>query len=141
MSAFVWNGVRLEAPGHWIDASVITLICPEGPDGFRPNVLVSREPLDGVVSAEAYAKSQSVGLRKQYKAYKVHREERVQAGEREAYLVEHSFKSPENLAVRQQQVYVVKDGMVFTMALTHLEDHFEQMRESFDRVRASFQVD
>jgi hypothetical protein len=131
-----FNRVSLEAPESWLDASVITLICPDGSPRFRPNVLVTREASEGR-NADAYAMLQQTQLRKQYKSFVAHKKEASNG----RVTVEHSFKSPENLSVRQQQTYVERDGMMYTLSLTHLEEEFDSVRETFTAIAGSFEID
>jgi hypothetical protein len=131
-----YNVVEFEVPNGWIDMSVVTLVAPEA-TRFRANVVVSRDPLNGA-SIEAYAEAQTKEFRKQVRRYIVHKEEAITVSGRPARLVEQSFQSPENVMVRQIQVYVPVGELALTLSLTHGEDEFETMRPDFEKTIRSF---
>lgn len=140
MAEHVYNRIRFDAPDHWIDASTITLLAPEGPEDHRPNVVITRDLLDEGKEAGAYFKEHLVKMRKQLKAYKVHHERATKVGDRPAWFVEHSFRTPENVVARQQQVLVQDGDVIVTLTLTHVDDDFDSFRGAFDRLRESFRI-
>lgn len=138
MANLLFNQLEIDLPDEWVDLSVITVVAREATT-FRPNVVITREQTNAD-DLEAYAKKQIREFRKQMKRYAVHREERMEVGAREAYLLEHSFMSPENVPVRQIQVYVPDGALVLALSFTHAEDQFETLRETFETAVRSFRL-
>jgi hypothetical protein len=134
-----FNSVELDAPEDWIDVSVVTLVSPEA-KAFRPNIVVTRDELEEAPDLVTYAKGEAKELQKAMKKYVLHKEEETVVGGRNGYLLEHSFRSPENVQVRQMQIYAVRGRMVFTLALTSAEAEFESCRDRFAQIARSFKL-
>ncbi|MCC7386433.1 MAG: DcrB-related protein [Deltaproteobacteria bacterium] len=139
MITMAFNNIHLDAPADWTDLSVVTLAGPtEG--GFRPNVLVTRDEQTTPIAVDEYARAQIKELRKGMKKYAVHKEEATVVDGRNAFLLEHSFRTPENQAVRQMQLFVGRGNMIFTLALTSSEADFEKNRDVFAGIARSFRM-
>jgi hypothetical protein len=133
-----FNTVEISVPEDWADDSVITMVAP--PDGqFRANLLVTRAEFDGVDVA-AYARGEIKEIRKAVKKHVVHREEPTEVGGRPAFVLEHSFRSPENVQLRQIQTFVANGRTVYTLALTSEDASFENLRERFGAIARTFRV-
>jgi hypothetical protein len=139
MTTYRFHRVELEAPEHWIDMSTIVLLSPDGPPDHRPNVVLARDLAPGI-EVDAYAKEQSTRMRKELRAYKLHAEEAADVGGRAGRFFDHSFKTPENVSVRQHQIYVRDGDFIVILSMSHVESDFERMRGDFERVRKSFRL-
>src|SRR5690242_9579674 len=131
-----YHRLQFDAPEHWIDASTIVLLSPDGPPDHRPNVMIGRDEGEDAV---AYGREQVAKLKRETKNYKSFATETIEVGGRPALFVEHSFKTPQNITVRQQQLYVRDDGdLIVILSLTHVDEDFERVRADFDKLRKSF---
>jgi hypothetical protein len=132
-----FNRLEVEAPGDWTDMSMITLVGPEE-DGARASAVISYEALESDI--KRYALQQSAAIKKATKGYRIAREEELTLGGDPAYLLEHTFRSPENIPTRQLQLYVAKEGAAYTISITHSDAMFERQRALLLEIAHSLRV-
>ena len=61
-------------------------------------------------------------------------------GGRSGLLVEHSFDAPEKRRVRQRQIFLVKNAIVYTLSYTTAESDFAAESAVLDVMVASFRL-
>lgn len=128
--------MRRDVPAAWADVSVLTFVAPDEGKAFRPNAVVTSEPLSPSHSLADDAEAQTAAAQREVRKLKLHRSEPA-AGR---HIVELSFQSQEGHPLRQLQMYTAHDGRVLTLSLTHREADFEAMRPTFERMMQSLLV-
>lgn len=139
MARYNYQQISFEAPAEWTDASVITLAGPVK-NGLRSTVVVTSDEPAEPIELGAYVDAQIKELRKQFKKYTLHKQEATTAGQRNAVLVEHAFRTPENVMIRQMQLYVPKGRAFVCMSLSAGDSEFEQHRDQFAEIARSFKI-
>lgn len=135
--ATVLSQVRLEIPAEWTDFSVLTFVGPDEGKPFRPNAVVTSEPLPASQSLAQYAEAQCAAAQREVRKFKLHRSE---PGSEGRHVVEYSFQSQEGHPLRQLQAFTLHEDRVVTLSLTHREADFEAARPTFERVLRSFRL-
>jgi hypothetical protein len=133
-----FDRVRLNVPDDWVDRSIVTLVS-RAQDGFQANVVVSVDEL-GASDVTRYARAQSKELQRRVRDYRVHVDEPTKHGGRAAHRIEHSFRSPQHITVRQLQLFVQVDGSVFTASVTHAEELFDAARPTLLRILEELRI-
>src|SRR4051812_3461150 len=115
--------LTIDLPDDWEDASQIIFLGPEE-DGFRPNIVFSREPtLPGEDSAQ-FAQRQLPQIQEALTDYFLLSERDTEMGPNVGFLRERTF-SMDKGDIGQLQFYCVMDGVAYTFTFTHLIDNLD----------------
>ena len=144
--------VSLELPGQWEDRSIYTFVAPEQmassglptmakTQGFRPNVVVTREPKGKVQRIDTYAKEQLAISQKQLPQLKVIEDKEHQLSGQPAVSRVFTFVAPpQNVVVQQLQTFVLHQDWIYTFTFSSLPDGFNEQRKSFDGILGSVKL-
>lgn len=125
-------------PADWTDSSVVTLAGRDAKT-FAPNIVVTRAMSDAALAD--YAKSQLPDIKAATKKHKLVSENEERIAGQDAYVLEHSFQTPERTKVRQLQYFVRSGADVVVLSLTCAESELRGRAEMMKRVAASFVVE
>lgn len=142
--------VGLELPGEWEDRSIYTFVAPEQTSvasglptmaktqGFRPNVVITREPKGKTQRIDAYAKEQLAISQKQLPQMKVLEDKEHQISDQAAVTRVFTFVAPpQNIMVQQLQTFVLSGDYIYTFTFSSLPDGFANQRKAFDQILGS----
>lgn len=141
--------VTLQLPGAWEDRSIYTFVAPEvhaasalptmaKTQGFRPNVVITREPKGKTQRVDAYAKEQLSISQKQLPQLKVLEDKEHPLGGQTAVSRVFTFVAPpQNVVVQQLQTFVLTGDWIYTFTFSSLPDGFNEQRKAFDTILAS----
>lgn len=118
-------------PADWADHSVISFVAPDE-DGLAANVVITTAACDGAWRADV--DRELMALRRQAKSYRLLADRELEHHGDPARLIEHRFISPDQLPIRQIQLYVFRGDTLYTASISHFEGAFEKSRARFDGV-------
>jgi hypothetical protein len=142
------GSIALALPDNWDDRSIYTFVAPEQSmtaglptlaktQGFRPNVVVTREAKGRYERVDAYAKDQ-LNAQKQTREMKnltVVAEENVTVGGQPALARNFTFVvESQKATVQQMQVFVMHKDWVYTFTFSTLPAHFAEQKKMFDEI-------
>src|SRR5262249_18301191 len=108
-AALTFNRILLDVPSDWADRSIVNLLAPPT-ERFHAYWVVTSEPVETDAGAESYGRSQAVELMGRVREYRVHHEESLKLPSgADAWWLEHSFRSPDLILVRQIQLFTIAD--------------------------------
>jgi hypothetical protein len=129
MAEVVHNNISLPMPMGWEDGTQVVIVAPEAEGGFRPNVVMSRDPPEPPdETPQAFSARHQRALRSALERYELldeHDHRRV--GPYDGFLREHAFLANAQ-RLQQFQYYFRYEGWVYTLTFTHLASHFPEWR-------------
>ena len=138
--------LALNLPDTWDDRSIYTYVAPEQnvsagmptmnkTQGFRPNVVVTRESRGKYERLDAYAKDQLAASQKQLPQMKVVSEDPSTVGGQPAICRVFTFVAPpQNVTVQQMQTFVLIGDWIYTLTFSTLPSHFNEQKKMFDKI-------
>ncbi|MCC6808265.1 MAG: DcrB-related protein [Deltaproteobacteria bacterium] len=142
------GSIALALPDNWDDRSIYTFVAPEQSmsaglptmaktQGFRPNVVVTREHKGRHERVDAYAKEQ-LNAQKQTREMKnltVVTEENITVSGAPAISRNFTFVvESQKATVQQLQVFVMHGTWIYTFTFSTLPAHFAEQKKMFDSV-------
>jgi hypothetical protein len=137
--SYSYPRVQITVPAEWTDDSIITLVGPER-DGFAANVVITRVPTEAD-GWRAQVERELKELKRRAKAYKAIRDELMPHSGVEARRVEHTFVSPDQVPIKQVQLFVAKGGLLFTASASHEQGAFEKERAGIEKILAGLRFE
>jgi hypothetical protein len=146
--AIYGGSVSLDLPAQWDDHSVYTFVAPEQSmsaglptmakqQGFRPNVVVTREAKGKYERLDAYAKDQLSASSKALPQLKVVSEEAGMTGGIASISRVFTFVVPnQNATVQQLQIFAMHGPWVYTVTFSTLPQFYAEHKKLFDQVTA-----
>lgn len=140
--------ITLQLPDSWDDRSIYTFVAPEqsaasglptmnNQQGFRPNVVVTREARGKYERLDAYTKDQLAASQKELPNMKIVSEEPTKVGDFQGITRVFTFiAKPHNVAVQQMQSFVLVGDHIYTLTFSTLPSHFDQQKAMFDKIVA-----
>ncbi len=140
------GALSLDLPEQWDDRSIYTFVAPEQSmgaglptmaktQGFRPNVVVTREGKGKYERLDAYAKDQLAASQKQLPQMKVLQEGPTQVAGVEALSRTFTFVVPQqNATVQQVQVFALHGAWIYTLTFSTLPQFFSEHEKMFNDV-------
>jgi len=140
------GALSLDLPAAWDDHSVYTFVAPEQSmgaglptmaktQGFRPNVVVTREGKGKYERLDAYAKEQLGASQKALPQMKVLSEDSGTTGGIASISRVFTFVVPnQNATVQQVQIFVMHGAWIYTMTFSTLPQFYAEHRKLFDDV-------
>ena len=148
------GSIAMTLPDDWNDRSIYTFVAPEQQmgaglptmaktQGFRPNVVVTREPKGRYEKVDAYAKDQLTAQKRtaEMKNLTVVHEESITVSGSPALQRNVTFVVEQQSAtVQQLQVFVLHGAWIYTLTFSTLPAHFNEQRKAFDAVVAGIKL-
>src|SRR5687768_17052477 len=134
--AIYGGALSFNLPDQWDDRSIYTFVAPEQSmgaglptmaktQGFRPNVVVTRESKGKYERLDAYAKDQLAASQKQLPQMKVISEEAQKVAGIDSIIRTFTFVVPQqNATVQQIQVFALRDEWIYTLTFSTLPQFF-----------------
>lgn len=148
------GSIALKLPDNWDDRSIYTFVAPEQSmagglptmakqQGFRPNVVVTREAKGRYERVDAYAKDQ-LNAQKQTREMKnltVVEEANLTVSGQPAIARNFTFVvESQKATVQQLQVFVMHGAWIYTFTFSTLPAHFAEQKKMFDAVIADVKL-
>lgn len=133
------NNFTVETPDDWQDRSIITFVAPISPNEFAPNVVITREAIDGEMSAEDYAHRQFGVARREVDGLKILKQKNIILGGKPAIEIIQRL-SAHDLNLQQLQAFILMDGEICVITCTATVGSFSQYLPRFRKILDSFQI-
>jgi hypothetical protein len=124
--AFIANGWSSVLPDGWADGSMITLVGPTGGSGFAANIVVTRDPRNGLGSVEEFAEKQKRAMQAEVGPVEILDERPMLLNGSPAFQRLHRF-SMEGLTIQQVQTFVLSKEAFFVITATASVGEFNNM--------------
>lgn len=133
------HDLLFELPNGWSDLTQVLIA--GGPDqGFRPTLVVTREPIVGLMSLDEFAERQVAKLSNYVRDFTlVRREAKTRFGDQHGALTEFSG-TYEGKRLRQLQFLFFHNRTAYAVTATHADALFDGVRAQFERVFASLKL-
>ena len=125
-------------PGWEDDTQIVVLGVAEG--DFRPNIVVSHEPIEPGESVEEFAARQLHLLEAALEGYYSVKEEVATFGPHTGFLREHEFEV-NGQQLQQMQFYIPYGNEVYTFTATHSLGKFASSKSIFEGLFAGIVID
>jgi hypothetical protein len=137
-SSLIKHGaLRLTLPEGWLDASQVVAVGPED-QGFRPNIVVSIEPLPAGETLTRFAQRSLKNLRTA-DGFSLVEERTATFGPHQGVLREYSF-SVQGIRLAQFQFQIVKDQVGYSLTYCQRPEKMAATRGVAERFFAAAQV-
>ena len=134
------DAYRLPLPDGWADHTAITVAGVAAADGVVPNVVVTRQLLCQGLGLGGFADGQQNLMRDQVDRYELlANEPREIAGVR-ALVRTARFELGDGPPLRQQQAFLLHDGVGYTISCTASDAGFDDVEETFVSILDGFQL-
>lgn len=130
--------IQLTVPDDWQDESVITFAAPSR-GGAAANIVITEERPEGTWQAAVERSLRE--LRRTMRGYRLASQGPLEHGGAPAIRVEHGFRSPDNVAVHQIQLFVWRAPRLVTLTVSQAEAEFERDRPMLERILAEVEVE
>jgi hypothetical protein len=129
--------LRLPLPEGWLDASQVVAVGPED-NGFRPNLVVSIEPLSPGETLAQFSRRSLEALRK-VDGFSLVEERTAIFGPHQGVLREYTFRV-QGMRMAQYQFQLVKDSVGYAFTYSQRPEKLAATRAVADRFFAAAQV-
>lgn len=140
------GALQFQLSDAWEDRSIYTFVAPEQSiasalptmaktQGFRPNVVVTREPKGKYERIDAYAKDQLAASQKGLPNLKVVAEVQLTLAGKAAIKRTFTFVVPQqNAQVQQVQIFMLHGDWLYMVTFSTLPQHFSEHEKMFDEI-------
>lgn len=130
--------LSVSVPNEWSFNESMTLLSPDG----MANVIVSSEPIDSSLTAQAYAEVQGDQLRTEFPEYREFELVEAQVfGGRPGYSRHFEWKPADAERVTQIQLYYAESGRGYTATATTPSTNFEELESQLRQVLAGLVIE
>lgn len=133
------SNFSIETPDDWQDRSIVSFAAPVAPNEFAPNIVITKEAVSGVVSAEDYAHRQFDIARGEIAGLKILKQENVFVGGKPAVEITQAFAA-HDLNLQQLQFFVLLEAEICVITCTATAGSFNQYLPRFKEILASLQI-
>ncbi len=134
------GNLTIETPDDWQDRSLITFAAPVSPNEFAPNVVITKEKIDGAMSVEEYSQNQFEITKNQIAGLKILKRENTTVGGKPALEIVQIF-SAQQLNLQQVQIFILLDAEICVITCTAAAENFNRYLPRFRKMLASLQFD
>jgi hypothetical protein len=132
------NEISFPLPPGWVDMSQIVAVGPADND-FRPNLVITREPVTPMETAIAFAQRQLPLLKQSIPSLQVIKESPTKLGALSAFSREYTGVY-QGRKLQQLQLYVVQNGTAYVFTVTHVEGKLDAVRPTVEKMLAGLTI-
>ena len=132
------NEISFPLPQGWADMSQIVAVGPAD-SNFRPNLVITREPVKAGETAIAFAQRQLPLLKQSIPGLTVIKESPTKLGTLTAFSREYTGVY-EGRKLQQLQLYVIQNGTAYVFTVTHAEGRLDAIRPTVEKMLAGLTI-
>src|SRR5438874_170254 len=123
MTVIRHNEITVALPAGWQDGTQVVAVSPAQAE-FRPNLVITSEPVEPDQEMGDYATKQLARLREALEEFVLLVEGEANYGVAHGYIVEYELTAS-NMRLKQAQFYLTANAMVYTYTYTNLAGSFD----------------
>jgi hypothetical protein len=128
------DAYQLPLPAGWSDRTAVTLVAPAAPDGSVPNLVITREALCNGMGLAGYADGHGNLMRDQVDSYELLSNGWEELDGQRALVRIVRFRVAESGPLVQMQVFLVREGLGYSICGTATEAAFADAEPAFREV-------